>query len=194
MYKWILIIFILFSSSCVIASDTLLIEPGFWHKDSNLKMVIVNKSLLSLKSSVGSSNHIFLDSVYEMNVDIQNIQYSESYKLSGADGEYDLFFTSLPIFKINSFEEIVDEPKVAATGILTDTMGQIIQSTLGIEFRGGFSQTYPKKTFGIEFWYNMQNQSEKDVSFFGMREDGDWILMAMYKEPLKARNIVNHAL
>lgn len=194
MKKLLLILSFSFSLNLLSASDTLSIDTVFWHKDEELKIILINQSIEDLKTGPDGIKYLRLDMIYKANDNILHIDRETSYNITGPDGDYQLFFTSLPILRISSTKEIVDEPKVGALARLTDTMGIILESALGIEFRGGFSQTYPKKSYGIEFWHSLTEQEEKDVTFFNMREDGDWILMAMYKEPLRGRNVVNHAL
>jgi hypothetical protein len=66
--------------------------------------------------------------------------------------------------------------------------GQTISSNLGIEIRGGFSQTYPKKSYRIEFWEDTLGKVTRDFSLLNMRSDDDWNLQAMYNEPMRARS------
>lgn len=194
MKKILLLLFLSVGWNLLVASDTLYINPLFWHKDSDLKIILINQSLQDLKTGENGIKYFKSDSTYEIDVPLRDIQRSASYKVVGTDGEYQLFFTAMPVLNILTTGEIVDEPKVGALGQLTDTTGLLLDAALGIEIRGGYSQTYPKKSYGIEFWNNLTLQEEKDVTFFNMREDGDWILMALYKEPLRGRNVVNHAL
>ena len=100
----------------------------------------------------------------------------------------------IPTISIQSNEEIVDEPKVPATFIYTGVNGEIISSSIGIEIRGGFSQTYPKKTYDIEFWNDATGTETLDVQFGDLREDDDWVLDAMYNEPLRINSYIAHKL
>ena len=107
--------------------------------------------------------------------------------------EYSLYFTLLPIIQIGSDLEIVDEPKVMANFIYAD-QEEIIESNIGIEIRGGFSQSYPKKTYDLEFWNDEFGDETKDVNFGDLRSDDDWILDALYNEPLRLRSYVANKL
>ena len=80
------------------------------------------------------------------------------------------------------------------TLVYTGTDGEIISSNIGIEIRGGFSQTYPKKTYDIEFWNDPSGNETIDVQFGDLREDDDWILDAMYNEPLRINSYISHKL
>lgn len=100
----------------------------------------------------------------------------------------------LPTIVINTNEEIPDEPKVPGTFTYTDGNGVILTSNIGIEIRGGFSQTFPKKTYDLEFWNDPTGSETIDVQFGDMREDDDWILDAMYNEPLRINSFIAHKL
>ena len=100
----------------------------------------------------------------------------------------------IPTITIQTNNEILDEPKVHATFIYTGIDGTIISSNIGIEIRGGFSQTYPKKTYDIEFWNDASGMETIDVQFGNLREDDDWVLDAMYNEPLRINSYLAHKL
>lgn len=100
----------------------------------------------------------------------------------------------LPTISIHSNEEIVDEPKVPGTFTYTGIDGEIITSNIGIEIRGGFSQDLPKKTYDIEFWNDPTGNESIDVQFGDLREDDDWILDAMYNEPLRINSFITHKI
>ena len=95
---------------------------------------------------------------------------------------------------IHTDESIMNEPKVPGTFIYTGVDGEIISSNIGIEIRGGFSQSFPKKTFDIEFWNDPSGEETIDVQFGDLREDDDWILDAMYNEPLRINSYLAHKL
>lgn len=56
----------------------------------------------------------------------------------------------------------------------------------GIKVRGASASTYPKKAYSVE----LQDESgeETDASLLNLREDGDWILDAMYIDHARMRN------
>ena len=100
----------------------------------------------------------------------------------------------IPSIQIIAEEEIVDEPKVPAVFTYIDTDGQVWTRDIGIEIRGGFSQTFPKKTYDIEFWSDPTGSESVDVTFGNLREDDDWILDALYNEPLRINSFITHKL
>ena len=62
-------------------------------------------------------------------------------------------------------------------------------SYIGIERRGGTALNRPKKSYKIEFWDNEYECGHKNVSFYGLIADDDWILDAMYIDKARMRNI-----
>ncbi|WP_366841162.1 CotH kinase family protein [Lacinutrix sp.] len=49
-----------------------------------------------------------------------------------------------------------------------------------------------KKSFDLEFWADLVSKEKKDIKFKGMRSDDDWILDAMYNEPLRLRSYYSY--
>lgn len=98
---------------------------------------------------------------------------------------YDLHFTDLPLFKITTEAEIDKDDKVPAIISYGDGE-QSFTKTAGVEYRGAFSLTFPKKSLDLEF--------DDDVQFLDLREDDDWVLDALYNEPLRINSYVGHKL
>ncbi len=124
-----------------------------------------------------------------------SLEYSDSYLVtdSSTSNQYDLYFTQLPIILIESNNTIVDEPKVLASFTYSDEE-QILVSNIGIELRGGSSQSFPKKTYDLEFWDDEVGDETNNIQFGELRSDDDWILDALYNEPLRLRSYVANKL
>lgn len=109
----------------------------------------------------------------------------------------DFTSSNLPIIVINTDgQEIVDEPKITATmGIIHNGVGQInnvsdpfnnYDGYIGIEFRGQSSQSYPKKSYGVE---TRDSDGENlNVSILGLPEENDWVLYGPYSDKTLLRN------
>ncbi|NMH86276.1 CotH kinase family protein [Flavivirga algicola] len=123
------------------------------------------------------------------------LEYSNSYLVTGTStaNQYTLYFTQLPIISIESSSTILDEPKTLANFVYADNE-QILISKIGIELRGGFSQSFPKKTYDLEFWEDDNGEDTHNVQFGNLRSDDDWILDALYNEPLRLRSYVANKL
>jgi len=87
---------------------------------------------------------------------------------------------------------IVDEPKIDAQ--MSISIGDVInyEGTVGIEFRGASSQSFPKKSYGVET--RDQNNNDLDVSLLGFPEEEDWILYGPYSDKSLMRNILVYDL
>ncbi len=130
---------------------------------------------------------VLTDSEFQFVEIPNNFQYADSYIVSDGTADYRLFYTRLPLIQIQNQGSIPDEPKVPAHFLYADS-AMILSSTIGIETRGGVSQSYPKKMYGIEFWQNADNETPVNVQFGDLRNDDDWILDGMYNEPLRLRS------
>lgn len=122
-----------------------------------------------------------------------SIVHTGAYLVNNGEADYTLFFTTLALAEIITQYNIPDEPKVDAYFYYADA-DQILVSAIGIERRGGVSQNYPKKTYDIEFWEDVQSEIDIDVQFGNMRSDDDWVLDALYNEPLRIRSKSAHQL
>lgn len=114
---------------------------------------------------------------------------------------YNLLFTLLPVIEIFTEEEIVDEPKTNSFLRINDPYfsnnGNFIQqyeTYAGIEIRGGVSTHYPKVSYSIELWVDLNSRTSDDFPLLGLRDDDDWILDAMYIDKARMRNIVSFEL
>lgn len=115
-----------------------------------------------------------------------NLVYTGAYTVNNGSEDFHLFFSQLPLLKIQSSVNITSPNKVAAQFYYADE-NQILIATIGIEFRGGTSTGYPKKSYDIEFWEDADTEISVDVQFGNLREDDDWVLDGMYNEPLRLR-------
>ena len=87
---------------------------------------------------------------------------------------------------------IVDEPKIDAQ--ITISQGDIVsfEGYIGIEFRGASSQSFPKKSYGLET--RDENNEDFTVSLLGLPEEEDWILYGPYSDKSLMRNILIYDL
>lgn len=127
-----------------------------------------------------------------------NIQFGQNPSKS-----YSFESTRLPIVKIETNNQtIVDDPKIEATlSIISNENGEdnyvndtnySFSGRIGIELRGSSSQSFPKKSFGIEAWDELGE--DLDVSLLGMPEESDWVLNAHYADKTLLRNVMTYEL
>ena len=107
--------------------------------------------------------------------------------------------SNLPIVIISTGgQEIVNEPKIPAlmrivdngpdnrndiTGPFNDYDGPI-----GIEIRGSSSTMFEKKSYGVEIWDDLNNDTT--ASILGMPEESDWVFHGPYSDKSLMRNFL----
>ncbi len=163
-------------------------------KNVTLKVGFLNNSSYAVSFNGGtllnSGDEIDLGEVtYESNITVQ------LYKNGSKIEDYAFILTILPLIEIKA-ESIQDEPK--SPGIIRITSLEHDEQTglknMGIEFRGGTSQNFEKKSYGVEFTEQPNLQDSKSVKLFDLRKDDDWIMDAAYRDQIFVRNLVCHDL
>ncbi len=116
---------------------------------------------------------------------------------SGKTGDpLKLVLTSLPLVHVVVPGAIVNNPKTECHISLIDPSGKTNDSLYyfpahraGIEIRGGLAQQFPKKSYSLEFRMPTGTEEVADgTRLLGFRDDGDWILDAMYVDHARMRN------
>ena len=87
---------------------------------------------------------------------------------------------------------IVDEPKIKAQVDISKAGEILYEGNIGIEFRGASSQSFPKKSYGVETWD--ENGEDINVSLLGFPEEEDWIFYGPYSDKSLMRNILIYDL
>ncbi len=174
-----------------------ILDSIYFNMDTSKKMILVNKDIEVLNSS-SSETHSSISSngiAFTFITPVSNFKTDTIYKvLDINEEEYGLHFTQIPIVNINTQNTIVDEPRVYARFSLCEPNGNFIENAIGIEYRGSWTQTLPKKSLRIEFWEDPSGDDTEDFSLLGMREDDDWNIQAMYNEPLRLRSKIGYEL
>ncbi len=111
--------------------------------------------------------------------------------------------SNLPLIVIDSKgNNIVDEPKVKADMTIywnpEETEQKIspefihYRGNIGIEIRGQSSQSFPKKSFGIE---TRDTEDEgMDVALLGMPQEEDWVIHSPFSDKSLMRNALAYTL
>lgn len=129
-------------------------------------------------------------------VDVQRevLRYDTTYgALDRAGDSVTVAFTRLPLIKIVTERNLNQYEHRPATFSYVDDE-QELQASIGIRHRGSYSLRFPKKSFDMEFWENTESQKSTDVTFGDLREDDDWVLDALYNEPMRVNSYVAHKL
>ena len=99
----------------------------------------------------------------------------------------------LALLQINTNgAQIVDEPKIDVAMTVTEAGNVTYDGFAGIEFRGASSQTFPKKSFGLE----TRDEAGEDlnVELLGFPEEEDWVLHGPFSDKSLMRNMLLYDL
>lgn len=176
------------------AGDTLRVASPFYHIDRINNILLVNQRLADINAGEHNWTHVKLDAVYALSQAVDSMQADASYRATSNLGSYRLYFTQLPVAEVGTRVPIMDTPSVYGRFSLVAANGQQVQANMGIEFRGAFSQYYPKKSYELSFWDDTVGAVSRDVALLGMRNDNKYNLQAMYNEPLRFNGKVSNEL
>ena len=150
----------------------------------------VTFDISAYKSSLVTGENLL--AIQGLNVSVTSSDFLILPELELSDTQFGGFTsTTLPLILINTYGlSIPDEPKIKAEmKIINNGTGQVntpldvptdYNGIVGIEIRGGFSMTFPQKSFGIE---TRDEQGENNnVSLLGMPAENDWALITNYNE------------
>lgn len=189
---------ILFLSNFIFGNDIeIIVDNGKFILDENLQLIVCNNDITEFDdfTNVDSLTIKLNENIYKFYNIPDGLEYGEQYQVLFGTQSYQLYFSQLPLVNISTTQEIQNEPKILANFIITDTTNALpIISFCGIEYRGGYSQIYPKKSFDFELWEDETGNIKNKMPLLNMRNDDDWLLFAMYNEPLRIRNVINHEL
>ncbi len=185
---------LLFSFTIFAQTEVLELSTEQYGRDTILNIIVARADLAARNAEGELPTRILLAGERYVFLTAQvSLAVGQPYLVSSGGENYQLYFTDLPLVKIDSRERIQDEPKVAADFVYTDDE-QTFYGIVGIEKRGSFSQTLPKKSYDLEFWTDESGEDNTDAQFGNMREDDDWVLDGVYNEPLRVNAFVAHHL
>ncbi len=123
----------------------------------------------------------------------ESLEYTGSYVVNDGSDDYHLFFTQLPLLKIQSFAIITSGSKIPSEFYYSDD-SQIIVAASGVNFDTGYTQIYPKKSYSLQFWTDSGSTIETEVQVGNLQPSANYILSAMYNDPLRLRTFTAHKL
>ncbi len=184
-----LFFFFILTSIAVYAQKT--VDTQAFGIDQDKKLIVINHNVADFNNTfTGSKTYISVNGQYlfYFQNSIKELHTGIRYAVTYQDTNYQLYFTNLPIIKMNVDEEIRDTPKVIGNFELYAPGFNSISSAVGIEYRGATSQTYPKKSMEIEFYTSTTGDQEQELSLLGLSESSTWNLQAMYNEALRTNS------
>lgn len=190
MNKCILILLTLSVFTFTKANNSIAVYNRMYGIDENHNLIVVNMNVEDINNiNIGKTTTILIaGKEYSIKETAEKLNTRTAYTIiNDSQKEYKLYFTDFPVINIKSWQPIVDEPKVHAL-FTTSENSLFTISDIGIELRGSTAQSFPKKSYKIEFWTDSTGIETKDVCLAGLRTDDDWDLLAMYNEPLRINN------
>ena len=174
-------------------SSTLTVPPAHYGLDTSRNLLLVHlpatdTAIFPLRQLIGGG----LDVTFtEPQV---SLHYDSSYlAVTAAADTLAVYFTQLPLIVVTADEALNDKTKVAARFTYTNG-SETVSGPIGVEYRGSYSLRFPKKSLDIEFRQEDDPEESDDVTFGNLREDDDWVLDALYNEPLRVNSYVAHKL
>ncbi|MFK7807961.1 MAG: CotH kinase family protein [Saprospiraceae bacterium] len=159
--------------------------------DTSNNLIVYNGNPLAIPDQ----ELILGDCIFNIETTDEELSTGKEYTMKRGEKEYKLFHSEIPIVLITTYDvEILDDPKISGKVKLFEPGAAPYESFIGIELRGGFSQTYPKKSYSMELWEDDEGDEKAKVSLMGMREDDDWILDGLWNEPNRIRDVTSHDL
>lgn len=180
-------------SATVAIISTIPIPEHHYGIDTAKKLIVVNKNVSTLNTNYPElKTQLTLDATYTFANPVATLVIGTPYTVRNSSNvSYTLYFTELPLVFINTPNTIVDTPGVWASFSLMEQDGTLVNSDIEIEIRGASSQSYPKKSFEIEFNTDNTLTESQNFSLVGMRSDDDYILQAIYNEPIRVNSKVS---
>jgi len=195
--KTFITILFLFLITIVKANDVIQINQNQYFIDISKNIVLTNIDIGLVNSTwTNTKTHILLNEVCEFSAPITTIEIGVAYTIyiPSQNSNFVIYFTELPIISITTNFTIVDEPNVLANFKMIETNQNFLESYIGIQYRGAWSQSLPKKSMEIEFWTDATGAETQNHALLGLVNDDDWNLQAMYNEPLRIRSKTNNDL
>lgn len=122
------------------------------------------------------------------NADIEFLVYTDT-----EFSTYHMTFTGLPVIDISTQGAIENQQKeIAGHAVFYDTgfsSQGIVSSAYNGHVRGNMSTLFPKKGYKLNLTRQKADGTVENnkLALFGMREDDDWILSALYNDESKLR-------
>lgn len=178
------------------ANDTIQINQNQYFIDLEHKLVLTNMQVSWVNATwTNSKSHISLHEVCAFSSPIGDVEVGNAYEVfvPSHGAFFTLYFTEMPIVGITT-QHVIGQTEVFAQFKLVEPNLNLVESNVGVRYRGGWSQSLPKKSMKIEFWIDSNGIVTENISLLGMRSDDDWNLQAMYNEPLRIRSKTNFDL
>ena len=172
---------------------------NFDHTTNTLRYSISHTTIEDFEAYVEFQDYseVYFNNTFLDNNTINNfgkIEINKNYNITivtqQTTHQFTLQFTTLPTIQIISNDQIIDEPKTLARIIINypNIEKNSTMSYIGIEYRGGSSQSYVKKSFGFSFLNSSYINDVSPKSIFELAPHSQWCLDALYIDNSRLRN------
>jgi len=173
------------NSAC---SQLVTAEKGSYGIDQENNLIVWHSNQSEAKkTSTSKISEIIFNGNYKLKSGAKKLTYDTAYTVTNNGKDYTLYITKLPVMHTTLNPLTLNSDKKFGGYLTYYSGGEFIESPIGIRQRGNLSLTFPKKSYDIEAWTDTISKEKKDLKFADLRNDDDWILDALYNEPLKIR-------
>ena len=192
MNNTLLALLLLLTSTLFAQGEGIELPETHYGYDAERKLVVAHlPAALSTGPVTGVTSGDFRVAFSEARV---NLRTDTTYAGTTAGGDtVTVAFTNLPLVKIDFAGELLNRTKRPATFTYADGEREVT-ADIGARYRGSHSLRFPKKSLDLEFREGPDSDETVDVTFGDLREDDDWVLDALYNEPLRVNSYVGRKL
>jgi hypothetical protein len=159
-----------------------------------------NRISMNVRFKLKNTTHsLFIDNkavVSDGTFDFGTVSATDRRKIEIRDGSTalasgTLCFTCLPLVQIyteSDINAVYNLSKLSVTEPEKPDSAEVV--SMNIKIRGASASGLPKKAYAIKL-KEPDGATSMDRSFFGLRDDNNWILDAMYIDPARMRNRVS---
>lgn len=123
-----------------------------------------------------------------------NLEFTGSYSINNGTDDYSLFFTQLPLLKIQTSTHIPGTGGGMNAEFSYADFDQIMVEQIILKNHNSYLANNPKKSYTLEFWTETESHIPIDVEFEDMKIGANWSLISMSNDPLRLRTFNSHKL
>src|SRR5690606_15953158 len=160
------------------------------------KIIVVQQQNLDDYSNLADYEEIDLvltNFNFQFNAVPASFEFTGSYMVNNGSDDYSLFFTQLPLLKIQTGASIPGTGSMNAQFLYADFQ-QVLIGDIKLSNQNTYLSANPKKSYSMEFWTESGSQIPLSVEFEDMQSSSNWVLNSMCNDPLRIRTFNTHKL
>ena len=183
---------ILSVGSALTAQRTVTIDEGFAGLDASDNLLLIHRSPPIQTTLMSPASALrYRGVVYTLTRELSQPTTDEVYTATAGGTEYQVAFTDLPLILIRPEEALSDDNRVRSVLSYAEDVS-LVTSPVGVRYRG--EEDDPKRGFDLEFREVEDYSETANVQLGGLRNDDDWVLFSLYRQPLRTNAYAAHAL